>query len=97
MKNLDRLNNGKSEKLENTMFNTGEKYEQLPSYSLRVKGTTHTSIHAIKETYLFETVDEVLEHLVKEFLKDNPKREAILERSEDKNQLKLQKVLKKKK
>lgn len=97
MKNLKRLNNGKSENLENTMFDISDKYNQLPSYSLRVKGTTHTYIHAIKESFLFETVDEVLEHLVEEFLKDNPKRNSVLERAEDKNKLKLQKVLKKQK
>lgn len=99
MKNEDLFNNNRINEYDNTMLKDSSRYDNLPSYSLRVRGETHTKVHAIKKICLYDNIDEVLDKALEKMISELPKHdiEKIRNTEYEENEQKLKRVNKKKK
>ncbi|EIQ0342055.1 hypothetical protein LUL01_002350 [Staphylococcus pseudintermedius] len=90
----DLFNRSRIKNYENTMIDVKERYSNLPSYSLRVKGITHTKVHAVKQIGLYDNIDDVitdaLEVLIQSYNEEDAKK--ISDYEIEFNEIKLKKA-----
>ncbi|MGZ9850278.1 hypothetical protein [Macrococcus psychrotolerans] len=96
LRQFDEKENNKDTSFENTLIDKNDKYEDLPLYSLRVKGTTHSTVHVIKDFADLESVDEVITMLANQYIENSNEKNEILDVIKDENEHKLKRRRKKK-
>lgn len=78
-----------------SLNNNKQKYEGLPLYSLRVKATTHSTVHVIKDVAGLEKVDDVITMLANNYIESLNEKDQILSLIKDENERKLRRKKKK--
>lgn len=81
----------KNDKYENTVIDTNSKYDHLPTQSLRVNGELHTRINALKKVRSYESINEVLDVIMRRYITtlSTEEREEYYQLVETDNMIKL--------
>lgn len=57
-------------RLDNEFISRGQKIENLPETSLRIKGNTHSIIHVLKRIEMKESYNEILEEALNNYIEN---------------------------
>ncbi|MFH6578677.1 hypothetical protein ACHM05_06565 [Staphylococcus aureus] len=79
--------------LDNSFINQKQKQQNLPETSLRIKGDTHSKITVLKKVEMTESLSEILDKALDDYVKKLPKekQKEIQELVETENEYKLRK------
>ncbi len=93
------LNQTHTSSLNNSFINHKQKTERLPETSLRIKGDTHSKINALKKVEMTDSLNEILDVALDEYVQSLPKDKQIeiKDMVDRENEYKLRKARKKNK